>query len=365
MSFFLVGGGVDDDLGEVYDEFVAEARSHAGRQGQEGGRVAVVVAGPARVSGDHADSLASLVSDRWPQAELLPIHLTGPGTCPPAGQKQDVDASAGGPSGESGEAAGPVPAWQEDPGFTLPDGLDALDGIVVGGGPVPSYIAGLGPAAESLSRLVRGGAPWLGFSAGAMVTSVAAIQGGWRLAGRQIAPRDAAEGFEELSIAEGLGLVSVTSCAHNDALSADGLLISAVDAGLLRSAVAIDEGTCLRIQQGSGRATPMGRGLVRWFTRDRDAVSVRAEHSATKEQPPAPTPPRFEGLARVAAAARAAHEKEATHDERSGSGKQEGTGTQGSTGNGKQTGRAEPASSPAAPSAGDKPSGDGETGSGR
>lgn len=357
MSFFLVGGGVDDDLGEVYDEFVAEARSHAGRQGQEGGRVAVVVAGPAQVSGGHADALASLVRDRWPQAELLPIHLTGPGTCPPPAQ--DTDASAADPSGEAGEAAGPAPAWQEDPGFTLPGGLDALDGIIVGGGPVPSYLAGLGPGAESLSRLVRGGAPWLGFSAGAMVTSVAAIQGGWRLAGRQIAPRTAAEGFEELSIAEGLGLVSVTSCAHNDTLSVDGLLISAVDAGLLRSAVAIDEGTCLRIQQGSGRATPMGRGLVRWFTKDRDAVSVRAEHSSTKEQRPAPTPPRFEGLARVAAAARAAHEKETAHDERSGAGKQE------SRRKGKQSGQTDPASSSGAPSAEDKPSKNGEPGGGR
>lgn len=298
MSFFLVGGGVDDGLGEVYDEFIAEARTHTGHQGGGNaaeGRIAVVVAGPSELSGEHASALSQIVTSRWPQAEVTPIHLTGAGTSP------DVNAAS---------PDDPEPTWEEDPDFALPEGLDTFDGIIVGGGRVSSYIAGLGPAADLLSRLVRGGAPWLGFSAGAMVTAVAAVQGGWRLNGRQVAPQAAAEGVEELTITEGLGLVSVTSYAHNDVLTADGLLISAVEGGLLHSAVAIDEGTCLKVQQGSGRAMVMGEGLVRWFTKDPVGVVVRSERGAHRPIAPAPTPPKFAGLAQVAAATRAAHKKQ-------------------------------------------------------
>lgn len=310
MSFFLVGGGADDGLGEVYDEFIAEARSHSGHPGGQDagpGRIAVVVAGPAEVSGDQAAALTQIVTSRWSEADVLPIHLSGPGTSPTPQSEAPEDTADTGTSGT-------VPGWAEDPGFALPEGLDTLDGIIVGGGRVASYIAGLGPAADLLSRLVRGGAPWLGFSAGAMVTAVAAVQSGWRLDGRQIAPQAASEGSEELTIDEGLGLVSITSYAHNDVLSADGLLISAVDAGLLRSAVAIDEGTCLKVQQASGRATVMGGGLVRWFTKDPAGVVVRSERSPRLPSAPAPTPPKFAGLAQVAAATRAAHKKEAGDD---------------------------------------------------
>lgn len=313
MSFFLVGGGYDEVLGDVYDAFIEEARQFG-----PSARIAVVVSGPPEVSVAHADQLSQIVSSRWPEAEILTIHLTGPGTCPAVA------------SGEHSETDEPTePQWTEDPDFALPEGLDQLAGIVVGGGRVPGYLAGLGPAADQLSRLVRGGAPWLGFSAGAMVTAVTTIQGGWRLQNRQIAPRPqtaqntqtaqtqtgqnteatpnpSSESPDELSLAEGLGLVSVTSLAHNDTGSGDGLLLSAVEAGLLDSAVAIDEGTCLRVHHSSGRTQVLGSGLVRWFQRTPDGVLVRSERSPHKEVPPAPPAPRFEGLARVAAATRAA-----------------------------------------------------------
>ena len=41
MSLFLVGGGYDDSLVEVYDEFVSQARHH-----NADAPIAVVVAGP-------------------------------------------------------------------------------------------------------------------------------------------------------------------------------------------------------------------------------------------------------------------------------------------------------------------------------
>ena len=49
MSLFLVGGGYDDSLVEVYDELVSQARHH-----NADAPSAVVVAGPPSESADHA-----------------------------------------------------------------------------------------------------------------------------------------------------------------------------------------------------------------------------------------------------------------------------------------------------------------------
>ena len=286
MSLFLVGAGYDDSLVEAYDKFVSQARHH-----NADAPIAVVVAGPPSESADHAAELTRIVASRWVDANILTIYLDGPGTAPMMG-------------------APATPLWAEDESFQLPDNLDALAGIIVGGGAVPSYINGLAPAAEQLSMLVRGGAPWLGFSAGAMVPCVTALAGGWKLQGRQVGQQTGAEGFDEVTFVEGLGLVSLTISTHNDTLSGDGLIISAVESGLLSSAVAVDEATCLRIDASTGRTEVMGRGLVRWFTREVNGVLVRSQRSVTPETAPAPHKPRFDGLAKVAAATRAAHDKE-------------------------------------------------------
>ncbi|MDO4412343.1 cyanophycinase [Cutibacterium sp.] len=286
MSLFLVGGGYDDSLTEVYDEFVSQARHH-----NADAPIAVVVAGPASESADHAAELTRIVTSRWADANLLTIHLDGPGTAPTMGNPA-------------------TPLWEENESFQLPDNLDTLAGIIVGGGAVPSYVNGLAPAAEQLSLLVRGGAPWLGFSAGAMAPCVTALAGGWKLGERQVGQQAGAEGFNDVTFVEGLGLVSLTVTTHNDTLSGDGLIISALESGLLSSAVAVDEATCLRIDASSGHTEVMGRGLVRWFTRAVNGVLVRSQHSAPPKPTPTPHRPRFEGLAKVAAATRAAHDKE-------------------------------------------------------
>lgn len=294
MSFFLVGGPFDASLTEVHDDFVAEAREH-------GDRIGVVVAGPQQHSGGFLTELASIVTSRWPEATIVPIHLDGPGTAP----------LLTGPDGSD-----PAPAWPEDPDFALPEGLDQLAGIIVGGGWVPGYVTGLAPAAEQLSRLVRGGAPWLGFSAGAMAASTTSLAGGWRLQGRQVGSRAGSDGFEEVTLIEGLGLVSLTVATHNDAFCGDGLLVSAIEAGLLSSAVAIDEGTCLVVDEGSGRTHVLGTGLVRWFTKDPDGVLVRSERSRHHDPTPTPARPRFAGLAKVAAASRVARERQEAAERR-------------------------------------------------
>ena len=143
-----------------------------------------------------------------------------------------------------------------------------------------------------------------------MAPCVTALAGGWKLQERQVGQQTGAEGFDEVTFVEGLGLVSLTISTHNDTLSGDGLIISAVESGLLSSAVAVDEATCLRIDASTGRTEVMGRGLVRWFTREVNGVLVRSQRSVTPETAPAPHKPRFDGLAKVAAATRAAHDKE-------------------------------------------------------
>lgn len=296
MSFFLVGGPHEESLPAVCDEFVAEVRDHAGpaTPDQPPARVAVVGAGPATRRGEDLDALATVVTSRWPEARVVPVFLDGPGTSP------------------HGEGIDEADAWPENPDFALPPDLDTVTGIIVADGWLPGLLAGLGPAAESLSRLVRGGAPWLGFGAGAMATSVTALAGGWRLQGRQVAHREHARGYEAVTLVEGLGLVSLTVATRNDAVQGDSLLLSTLEAGLITSAVALDEGTCLRVDATTGRTAVLGEGLVRWFTADPAGVVVRHERGAGSPAPQAPARPRFEGLARVAAATRAAHERQAS-----------------------------------------------------
>lgn len=280
MSLFLVGGPHDASLQQVYDEFIDEARPH-------GDRVGIAVTGPAEQNQQKMAELSQIVSSRWPQATIVPIHLDGPGT------SSVVDG---------------VPTWPENPQYELPTDLDQLAGIIVGGGWVPGYLAGLGPAAEQLSRMVRSGAPWLGFSGGAMICSCSTLAGGWRLDGRQIGPEAGSRGFEELTIVEGLGFIGLTVSTHLDQLSPEGVLVSAIESGHLGSAVSIDEKTCLVVHHSSGRCHVMGSGIVRWFTPQADGVLVRTEHGQAPKTTTShtPAPPRFDGLAKVAAASRRA-----------------------------------------------------------
>ena len=79
---------------------------------------------------------------------------------------------------------------------------------------------------------------------------------------------------------------------------------------MVPAAVAVDEATCLRIDASTGHTEVMGRGLVRWFTREVNGIMVRSQHATAPELTPPPPKLRFEGLAKVAAATRAAHDKE-------------------------------------------------------
>ena len=74
-----------------------------------------------------------------------------------------------------------------------PIGLAAIadvDGIAVGGGLVEEVRAGLEPVFGELRRLVAGGVPYLGVSAGAMIAAEGSLGSGSRIGGVVVAPED-------------------------------------------------------------------------------------------------------------------------------------------------------------------------------
>ncbi|TFB82027.1 peptidase S51 [Cryobacterium sp. TMT1-3] len=138
--------------------------------------------------------------------------------------------------------------------------LGAVDGIIIGGGVTPDYLAALLPIAGEIRRQVSAGVPYLGFSAGAMIAAERALIGGWRIGGVEVAPEDVAEGLDEITLAQGLGLLDVTVDVHAAQSGSLSRLIAATEAGLVDGGLAIDENTVLVIGEGALRV--LGAGSV-------------------------------------------------------------------------------------------------------
>ncbi len=66
--------------------------------------------------------------------------------------------------------------------------------FLVGGGPAPGYHAGLIGCAPAIRAATDAGVPYVGFSAGAMIAGKQALLGGYRLAGREVCPREWVDG---------------------------------------------------------------------------------------------------------------------------------------------------------------------------
>ncbi len=205
MTILLVGGGPDTvTTPAVFDRFVEELRR---RTPDRAPRVAVVL------FDNHGSSEYFLPAYRQPlesrmACEILPVLL------------------------RANHAADPVE-------------FDAVDGIVVGGGPTPGYLAGLLPFAEAIRRAVDDGVPYMGFSAGAMIAPGRAIVGGYRIRGAEVCPAECSEGLEELEIRDGLGLVPFAVDVHAAQAGTLSRAVGAVAAGLVDRAVAVDENTAL------------------------------------------------------------------------------------------------------------------------
>ncbi|MBO1030285.1 hypothetical protein IPV09_02915 [Tessaracoccus sp. SD287] len=250
MTLFLVGGGPRENLSDVHDAYAASVGVRArGRRA----RVAHISAGTAEQVAQFVEAYTSPLLTRLPECEIVPINLL-----------PHVPAPDGSGSVDPTE-------W--------PESLSGFDGVIVSGGHTPSYLAGLAPRRDELARLVRGDVPYIGYSAGASVTSRHALVGGWQVNGRAVGSQQWSEGLDEVSVVDGLGMITPTIGTHADVALNDGLLTGIVEAGVTRTAVGIDEDTCLVVDPVSGRSAHYGNGRIRWFSRDGDAVIVTTQYA--------------------------------------------------------------------------------------
>lgn len=221
MSIFLAGAGPDPlAFQEVFDRFALDVREHAGRRTP---RIAVAV-------DQRGGNLQELVAAC---AEPLQARI------------------------ECEIAAVPLPDGKPaDPGA-----FAKVDAVVVGGGLTPAYWEALHPAAATIRRLVADGAPYLGFSAGAMVAPRRALVGGYKVNGVEVCGEECSEGLDSVDIREGLGLAGFSVDVHAAQAGTLSRAVGAVAAGLVERTVAIDEQTAVVLAAlGDGDYDVIGSG---------------------------------------------------------------------------------------------------------
>ncbi|MEL4358816.1 MULTISPECIES: hypothetical protein [unclassified Luteococcus] len=245
MTMYLVGGGPAESLDSVHDQFVESAK-------KRGTRIAIALLGTQEEVGEALAGYADPISQRWPEAEIVPVWLD-----------DEPDPKEN------------TTAWPQAP--------EELAALVVAGGWTPGYLEALRPHRDLIAKLVRRGVPYLGFSAGAMVVGKRAIVGGWKFRGRQIVPEVWGEGLEEFEMRDGLGLIGPAVDVHGD-VAGLGAGLAALEKGEVTTVVTIDEGTCLVIDPVSGRTTVEGHQRIHWLTKEGTAIVVRHESSAAEQQ---------------------------------------------------------------------------------
>lgn len=240
MSVHLVGGGWGVEAApDVYGPFLDEAAVVAARHGREVPRIVVV----AVREDDAAEHAAALVAGLRAAGELEPVVVAV------AEADTTAEAALAGHEGAAAVLAGLVEVE-----------LDTADGVVVGGGLTPAYLAALRPHADALRALVAADVPYLGFSAGAAISAEQALVGGWRIGGVPVGDEDAGEDLDEVTVTPGLGLLDVTVDVHAAQWGNLTRLIAATEAGLASGGVAVDEDTVLVV--GAGGLAVAGAGNV-------------------------------------------------------------------------------------------------------
>ncbi|ARC57237.1 Cyanophycinase [Frondihabitans sp. 762G35] len=223
VSIHLVGGGWSSESTEVYELFVAEAATRGARVGRDVPRIAVLI----------------VVEDDVPSADYrseFPGLLAAIGPCEPL--VTEVVSS--------------------DVFDTRV--LSDIDGLLIGGGITPAYFEAIVPLIDQVRLLVADGLPYLGFSAGAMIAADTAILGGYRIGGVEVCPQESSEDLDEVTLAQGLGLVDLAIDVHAAQWGTLTRLIAATEAGLVTGGVAIDENTALVV--GEGALAVIGAGSV-------------------------------------------------------------------------------------------------------
>lgn len=309
MTIHLVGSGPGaDGLDEVWDSFVAQAKRRAG-SGDEPAPIALcVLALPEDAGEDPADwagGYTDPIRARWPEARFELVVLrpsqafissivspTQPETSSPQTGNTDEAPAPAAEGDEQTPTHEQTPSHEQaDPGDgsvveNFPTDLTAISGIIVGGGWTPGYLHCLIPHRDQLARAVRRDLPYLGFSAGASIASRHALIGGSHADGIQVQQIVSAEDLPELTVTDGLALISTLVQVHTDAWSNEGAVISVLERNLAGHGVSIDEGTALVVDPVNGRTQRLGRGRLRWFSKEQHGVLVRTEEPAAPRPAP-------------------------------------------------------------------------------
>ena len=249
----LVGGGRDlDATAIVYGTFLAEAGQRAAAAGRAVPRIGVVL-----VADGTSSPTGWTGSVRPSRAAARPRCWRPPRT--PTGALCLDDASA------------PAARWWSD-----------LDGLLVGGGLTPAYHRVLLPHAVAIRVAVADGLPYAGFSAGAMIAPQRALLGGWRLGSTAVTHEDNAEDLDQVTVVDGLGLISSTVEVHTSQWGTLSRLVAAVAAGQATSGIAVDENTVVILdpatdgpaRAGGASGTVLGTGQAWFLTADDGSVRV-------------------------------------------------------------------------------------------
>ncbi len=253
----LIGGGREVELAEtVYGPFVAQARDRAARAGRATPRIAVVIVA------EPAD-LESAV-DWFRQA----LSRSGEVAVESATAAEDRDDPL-----RLSDGTNPDPTF-----------FAGLDGLLVGGGLTPAYHRVLLPYAGAIREAVTDGLPYAGFSAGAMIAPERALLGGWRLGPTAVTHEDNAEDLDQVTVVDGLGLISSTIEVHTSQWGTLSRLVAAVAAGQITSGIAVDENTLVILDPatdgpatvGGSSVTVLGTGQA-WFLTGGEGGSVRVD----------------------------------------------------------------------------------------
>lgn len=218
MSIHLVGGGWSEDL---FRHFVSETGARAAGSARVIPRIGVLLLAEDEASGrEEQDRYRSM--------------LLGIASC------------------------SPVITVITDGAEATSELLSDIDGLFIGGGITPAYLEAVTGLVDEIRLLVADGLPYLGYSAGAAIAADSAIVGGWMIGDVPVCSEDTGEGLDDVSVAEGLGLVDLAVDVHAAQWGTLARLIASTEAGLVDGGVAIDEETVLIVGDGSLRVEGLG-----------------------------------------------------------------------------------------------------------
>lgn len=230
MSIVLVGGGPDTTTST---SCVAPFINACHRTGAS--KIALFLVGDRAGSARFIDAYRELLAQLWDQVEVVPLE----------------------------EGLGD---------------LARFDAFIVAGGPVREYHRHFAPVAATIRGRVVSGAPYLGFSAGAMLASNRAILGGYHWNGALVSPRDWSEGVDDIVVDTGLDLVPWTVDVHAAQAGTLGRAMAVAARDRRFDVVALDENTALHVI-GQGRPLISGTGHAWWVRSSDDGLNVRVQRA--------------------------------------------------------------------------------------